>query len=252
MRIDHPGKENITGLKELWREAFGDTYEDIDRFFDTAFSPLRCMCIADGKDIAAALYWFECEYKCKKAAYIYAVATARDYRGRGMCHMLMDASHRLLREQGFAVAVLVPGESTLFDFYGKMGYKTFCSVSEYTFNADDLGVSLQKICKEEYSAVRRELLPEDSVIQERECIDYLSSYAELYKGDGFLCACVKSGDFLRITELLGEGKPEGIAYALSCNAGSVRREGAGRRFAMYLMLGNEIAEPPRYFGLAFD
>ena len=101
--------------------------------------------------------------------------------------------------------------------------------------------------------MRRDLLPENSVIQENECLLFLDKYAELYKGEDFLCACVRNGNSVRIVELLGNTlAAEGILYALGCKDGLVRTAGCVREFSMYLPLCEKKAEPLVYFGLAFD
>ena len=58
MRIDHPTSGEISGLRQLWKEAFGDTAGFLDAFFSTGFSPERCLYAGEGGTVAAALYWF--------------------------------------------------------------------------------------------------------------------------------------------------------------------------------------------------
>ena len=87
MTIDAPNVEQTAWLRRLWKEAFGDSDAFLDRFFTIAYSPDRCRCVtADGR-VTAALYWFDCDCQGEKLAYLYAVATAQDCRGRGLCRM---------------------------------------------------------------------------------------------------------------------------------------------------------------------
>ena len=253
MKIKHPGAENISSLKALWNEAFGDAYEDIDLFFKTAFDTGRSLCVLDNERAVAALYWFDCEYRDEKVAYLYAIATLKSYRGRGLCRKLMDEAHSILKKAGYVCVILVPGEKSLFDFYGKMGYRVFSLVDEKHIAASYQKIELKRIDSLEYGRIRRGLLPENSVIQEKECLDYLGAYAELYKGEGILCACVRNGDSVRITELLGNTSyGGGIVYALGCKTGLVRAAGDSREFSMYLPLCEKKIDTFAYFGLAFD
>ena len=74
----------IDDLKQLWKTVFGDPDSFIDTFFAVAFSPDRCLFFEDSGKIVSALYWFDCEYENGKLAYIYAVATHPEHRGKGL------------------------------------------------------------------------------------------------------------------------------------------------------------------------
>lgn len=251
MNIDMPDKSHIEGLRALWREAFGDTNEFLDVFFDTAFSPDRCACVTVDDDVAAALYWFDCECRGSRIAYIYAVATAKAYRGQRLCHKLMDYTHKRLKDSGYFGAVLVPVSPSLFEFYGGMGYETCSYVSEFKCTAGDEKAQMHPIDKVEYSKLRRIYLPEGGVVQERENLDFLETQAEFYTGDGFVIASRVEKDKFYGVEFLGDrDKIPSILSALGHNAGEFRTVGNDRKFAMCIMFCDD--EVPTYFGLAFD
>ena len=119
MIIEQGRVEDIPRLTDLWQEAFGDSREFIGKFFRTGFAPERSA-VADGG--AGALYWFDCLWKGKKIAYIYAVATQKKSRGKGICGKLMAYTHQVLKDRGYAGAILVPADENLSQMYGKMGY----------------------------------------------------------------------------------------------------------------------------------
>ena len=102
MKAEHPKPSRIPQLRQLWQEAFGDPDDFLDRFFHVAFSPERCLCITVEDRVAAAAYWFDCDWEGKRCAYIYAVATGKAFRGRGLCRTLMGDIHRHLAELGYA------------------------------------------------------------------------------------------------------------------------------------------------------
>ena len=77
-RPAQPG--DFPGLTKLWQQAFGDTDAFLDSFFGTAFSPERCLCIRLEERVAAALYWFDCQWEDKRLAYLYAVATENGFK----------------------------------------------------------------------------------------------------------------------------------------------------------------------------
>lgn len=253
MNIKYPLHADIPSLRKLWQEAFGDTDEFLDLFFTHGFSKKRCLFMESDGSAAAVLYWFDCEWNKKKIAYIYAVATAKAHRGKGLCHKLMDYTHSHLKNEGYAGAILVPGSPSLFKFYESMGYKNSCSVHEFTCSAGKDNINLSQVSKEEFASLRREFLPNNSVIQEKENLDFLSCYASFYKGDDFILAAHMDGCALACTEILGntEKAPE-IVNILGCEKGLFRTCGNTKPFAMYLPLQDKYTPSPSYFGFAFD
>ena len=242
MKIDYPLENQIDGLRTLWKEAFGDTDAFLDIFWDTAFSADRCRCITVNDQVAAALYWFDCRLDERPIAYIYAVATAKAYRGLGFCRKLMDSTRDLLAELGYSGIVLVP-EMHLIGMYESMGYTVCTRVGEFTCHAGENPVALQEINPEEYARLRRQYLPAGGVVQENENLQFLSKIARLYTGDGFLYA--------ENAELLGNtDAAAGILAALGKENGQFRCPDGDIPFGMYLPLDGKSA--PAYFGLAFD
>lgn len=250
MTIDHPTPALYPGLRGLWQEAFGDSDAFLDSFFSTAMAPSRCFAATEDGQVAGALYWFDCTCRGEKVAYLYAVATAKAFRGRGICHALMERTHHHLQEQGYAGTVLVPGEDSLLAFYGKMGYEPFCACQTVSCGAKNSTMTLHPITPTQYADLRRGLLPPGGVVQEGENLDFLSQQATLYAGSGFVLAGRKEGQHFTALELLGNAHPQSILAALKCQTGDFRQFGAGKPFAMYRPLTD--APTPNYFAFAFD
>lgn len=251
MKPEYPAAALEPRLRELWKLAFGDSDDFISLFFSTAYAPDRCRCILVNGQAAAALYWLDCAYDGQKLAYIYAVATHPDFRGRGLCRKLMADTHAILALRGYTGALLMPAESELRKMYGKMGYRDCGSVSEFTCAAG-APIPVRQIGKEEYAALRRTYLPEGGVLQEGAGLDYLETYARFYAGDAFLLAAVPDEDPLRGLELLGkrEAAP-GILASLGYDRGWFRTPGTDIPFAMFHPLETD-GKMPAYLGLAFD
>lgn len=251
MRIDYPSHDRIPELRQLWKLAFGDTDEFLDCFFRTAFSPTRCRCILEENRIAAVLYWFDCTAATQKLAYIYAVATHPDFRSRGLCRALMADTHGLLKSQGYSGAVLVPQKESLRAMYAGMGYRDAGGLDVLQYDTADTAVSLRAIGAEEFARLRRQFLPENSVVQEGENLALLAEQMQFYAGDGFLLAAYAENGVLHGMELLGNpAAAPGIAAALNCRRGSFRIPGK-TPFAMFHPVA-EHAISPDYFGFAFD
>jgi len=255
MKIDSPDGSQIHALRSLWKEAFGDSDEFLDIFFSTAFSADQCRCVAIDDTTAAALYLFDCSYSGRRIAYIYAVATLKAFRGRGLCSALMDDTHRFLAGKGYDGAILVPGSKELFDFYAKLGYRTCTTIGrlECTAADDSTAADLKQIGVNEYAALRRRLLPFGGVVQEKENLAFLSRQAQFCTdtAGSFVLAANGHGDTLYGIELLGDtSAASAIVRALGYKKGVFRIPGGDVPFAMYYPFNDNIM--PSYFGLAFD
>lgn len=252
MIIDRPTKDQLPELCSLWCEAFGDTEEFFGIFQRTAYSEERCRCLTLDGSVAAALYWFDCECDGQRIAYLYAIATRAEHRGKGLCRALMENTHAQLRALGYTAALLVPSEPSLFGFYEKMGYKASSGIGELICRVADKKAVLTPIGKSEYATLRRAYLPEFSVIQENENLDFLAEQSSLYRGDGFLLASrIQDGKVFGL-ELLGDTrKASEIVAALGCAEGYFRTVGNDRPFAMIFAL-SEKCPHTTHFGFAFD
>ncbi|MDO5401206.1 MAG: GNAT family N-acetyltransferase [Eubacteriales bacterium] len=245
MEIDFP--RTTEGLKKLWREAFGDEEAFIDGFFKTAYAPDRCRCIVDGGETAAMLFWLDGTFRGEKFAYVYAVATGEPFRGRGLCRALMEDTHALLKQEGYAAALLYPAEAGLREMYRSLGYRDWGRSEEFTCTAAGT-LPLRRVSPEEYGRLRRVLLPGDGLIQEGPSLAFLAESAQLWAGQDILLAASVEDDTLRAAEFLGDPRlaPAAVA-ALDCRSGFFRQGAA----AMILPF-KKNAVLPGYLGLVFD
>lgn len=251
MIIDRPRREDTPHLRRLWQQAFGDTDDFLDSFFRLGFDPDRCRCIFSEDTPVAALYWFDCARGKQKLAYLYAVATEEAYRGQGLCRALMADTHHLLRREGYSAAMLVPGQPGLFRFYAAMGYTPFGGVCRREVSAAGKAVAIRPADAGEYAALRRQLLPEDGVIQEGAFLSVLADRLSLYAGDSFALSAAVDEDLLIVQEYLGDPAiSPGILTALGLKTGIFRFPGSESPFAMGLSLDGSPL--PAYFGLALD
>lgn len=240
----------MCGLRTLWTECFGNEDGWIDAFVETAFDPAHVCGLNRQGRTAAALCWMDVFCEGRKLAYLYAIATAPEFRGQGLCRELMALTHRELARQDYAGSLLVPADAGLRQMYGKMGYVNFGGLREVCVKADD-PVSVRRISAPEYAALRREYLPRGGVVQEAGAETYLAACADLYAGQDFLLAATREGERLFGLELLGNAARAGaISGALGCRQGTFRTPG-DKPFAMFRPL-TQASWTPGYFGLAFE
>ena len=233
-------------LKTLWTECFGNEENWIDAFFQTAFDPTHVCCLNRQGSLAAGLCWMDTFCDGRPLAYLYAIATDPEHRHQGLCRELMGKTHDLLARQGYAGAILVPGDEGLRQMYGKMNYVNFGGIRRFSAKAGE-PIPIRQLSPVEYGALRREYLPVGGVVQENGAMEFLASWAELYAGADFLLAM--AGDFG--LELLGNADAApGILGALGLERGSFRVPGE-EPFAMFRSLSEDDWQPG-YFGLAFE
>ena len=230
-------------LRTLWTECFGNEDDWIETFFRTALIPDHiCVRNRQGR-LAAALCWMDVFCRGQKLAYLYAIATAPDQRGQGLCRALMADTEHCLSALGYGGIVLVPGQKGLFRMYEGMGYAVCSGIREFSCQKGDAPATMWAVDTEEYARLRRQYLPEGGVVQEGANLSLLAAQCSLYAGEDFLYA--------EGAELLGNADAApGILAALGKNSGIFRTPGQERPFAMYRPLTDLPA--PRYFGLAFD
>lgn len=252
MRIESPQASHIPALRVLWQEAFGDEDRFLNDFFTLAFSPTRSRCVFDGTQPVAALYWFDEICREKPMAYLYGVATRRDYRNRGLCRALIADTHRLLAVGGYAGVLLRPASPALAQAYSTMGYKNATTVSRITCTAGTAAIPLCRVNPEEYLRLRNRLLPEGSAMLSESHLPFLETQAFFYGGTDFVLAATVEGNNLTGTELLGNpAVAPGILAALGIPHGEFLTPGGETDYAMFCCLDGQTP-PPDYFGLAFE
>lgn len=243
---------DIAALTALWQQAFGDEQAFIDRFFTTGFSPDRCNCLHRQGQLAAALYWFDCQWEGKRLAYIYGVATDRRFRGQGLCRELMELTHQQLAGLGYAGTVLVPAEPGLYAMYEKMGYRGFCHMEKQTVLPGVRTVPVRAVDWREYGGLRQRCLPENAIEQGGKTLEFLGTYARFYAFDGGVFCAAEENGTLYIQEFLGERQQlAGILRTLGADKASVRLPGGDQPFAMYRSLTGDDGLPG-YLGIALD
>lgn len=252
MNVDYPAAGAISGLRALWKEAFGDSDVFLDAFFAHGFSPRRCRCIREKDVVLAALYWFEVTCDDSRFAYLYAIATAKSHRGRGLFTTLLADTRKILTDAGYDGILLVPESEALSRMYEKFGFTACTAVDAFSAVAGEAAIPLREIGPEEFARLRRQLLPGAAVIQEGETLAFLASQCHFWAGADFLAVGQLYDGKLVCSELLGSRRAAaGLLRALEVPEGTFRVPGEEYPFAYLLPLRSGCVRPA-YFGLALD
>ena len=252
MIIDAPSVSAIPSLMALWKEAFGDDDGFINTFFSLGFSPTRALCAYEKEMLAGALYWFDMNCNGKKIAYIYGVATANSFRGRGIGTAMMKAAEETLRASGYEGIALVPAEKKVFQFYEKLGYKTCAYIDEVKITASEKTIKAKKVNASEYFGLREDYVGNSAPYLCKEGFEFLDFLLDFYVGEDFISAIKKGSKEIFAAEFFGNVQNfQGLINTFGAKKGAMRIKGSKVPFAMYLPLKNSTSTFD-YLGFALD
>ena len=271
---------DIPALRALWQLAFGDSDEYIDNFFRTYYRPERMLVLEEDGTPKAMTAWFDTAFVVPgkgeyRSAYLSAVATHPDCRGRGLAGQLLAWADDWFRTQNIPAVTTVPAEPSLHNFFGANGFREcFChSESRLSPCEDPAPLTLEPVPPQVYTSLRETLLsgtphialPLDAITYQAECSALSGGglyAAETPSGVALVCAEGMADGTLLVKELLGDPDAQRSAAAhlralLPGFSGLCRMPGAGTSFGMLKWLDEEIAarwnwDTTAYLGLAFD
>lgn len=119
--------EELPRLISLWRACFGDSEEEIRRCFRCFCPPGQALVLEERGVVCSMLLRLPvtialADGTVSSADYVYAFCTDPSEQGRGYGRRLLAAEEELARSDGSAAVLMVPGEQSLFRFYGALGY----------------------------------------------------------------------------------------------------------------------------------
>ena len=201
MRTRKTTREDIPALKALWEEAFGDEEQDIDAFFETLYPGAIGFCAEESGVLCAMLFALPQTIvkgeKQLKSAYLYAVATKKEYRGRGF------------RKRYFEAAMLSPASETLADFYAEQGYTRQGGVRRVLTACSKSAGQATVIGVQDYAGLRETMLWDVAHVRyDKAQLEYALSGGQCYcLMNGFSMGCAmtqerREEEPVRVRELL--------------------------------------------------
>ncbi len=109
-------------MREMWHDIFEDEMAEIDSFFVRHIDAMPLIHKENGEAVSM-LHIVPLQMWGKRVAYIYAVATKPEYRGRGVATKLLKEALRRIDASGdFDVAALIPSSFDSKRLYEKVGF----------------------------------------------------------------------------------------------------------------------------------
>ena len=276
---------DIPRQRELWQLAFGDDGAYVDNFYHTYYKPERMLMLEEDGVVQAMTAWFDTTFAVPgrgeyRAAYLYAVATHPEARGRGLAGRLLSDADGFFRSWGIPAVTTKPAEPSLHQFFGRNGFRE-CFVHGQNFfhweKADrnpGAAKSLERLSPGEYTALRESWLAETPHIAiPEEMMGYQAGACALTPGGGLYALAAPHGRAALCAEGMENGKllvkellcaPGDRDWVLECLPSllpnwcmTYRVPEGGQPFAMLKWLdpGAEAAwdwSSTAYLGLAFD
>lgn len=199
--FDFARPEDVDALKDLWLSCFGGPREYVDFYYSRRFHPEDTLVWREGGRPVSMMTLMRVRQAGEDGAYVYAVATSPEYRGRGLMTRLDAWSREVLEQRGAKFSALVPAGPELFPMYQGLGYRAAYPVwVREVRRAAKVPVEFTPCTYEEFRELRRRFLF-------RVPGGVLHPEPELrYVYDEF---CRFSGEILRYAE---EGRPCYAAY----------------------------------------
>lgn len=271
-------QRDVPALKELWKLAFGDEDAYIDHFFTQYYRPERMLVLEEDGEVRAMTAWFDmpvvsAEGTVWPSAYLYAVATHPDCRGKGFASRLLTFADQWLGEKGFVCLTTVPARPDLHVFFGQNGFQECFALEqrEYIPRIKIAPAPLENVGPEAYGMLRERVLAgTDHVSYAPLALDYQAGTCTLSGGGLYQvgengCACVEvAGDEVFVKELLCSHDERECALTAIVDKHPAKRywvrtpyEGQGERWDFAML--KWLVSPPEwnkktapYLGLAFD
>ena len=249
-------KSDLPALTKLWATCFGDDPKEIQGFWSATFDRIQVYTGTEGNLILAMAcviptLFVDEEGESHSCGYVYAVCTAPNARGRGICQSLMAYIHK---NCGFSYTALVPAEGSLFSFYEKLGYQTAFYHAEYTVAPQKCG-KIRPATPEVYRSIRELQLYDNFLSYEEYLLPCAGQLYRIETEDGLYCGCCyKKDNTLLIRELLPDSVEAASALCahLNCKTALVRTMGEDKPFGMLKALKGGPLPEFGYLGLAFD
>ena len=269
---------DVPRLKELWKLAFGDDDTYIDHFFTRYYTPERMLVLEEAGAVQAMTAWFDMPLAFSDgtqhpSAYLYAVATHPDCRGKGFAGQLLAFADQWLGAYGFACLTTVPARPDLHVFFAQNGFEECFALEQRDAppQTQTDSVCLSAVSAGQYAALREQLLAgTDHVVYSESALEYQAgvcalSCGGLYQVGEHGCTCVEvAGDEVFVKELLCPPQEQQAALAALSAKHPAKRywvrtpyDGQGEPWAFAMVKWLSPApqwnkKTPPYLGLAFD
>ena len=133
------GIDDIEKAKDIWRENFTDSEEEIDFYFKTIYKDKNFLLLEEASEIKASLhenpYDISFNGNILPSFYIVAVAVSPEYRGKGYMRKLLNHSLKNALSNNRDIVFLSPINT---EIYSNFGFGYISGLEHYKLKLDDI------------------------------------------------------------------------------------------------------------------
>ena len=119
---------DIPEIKKIWDQSFDDPLNYVDFLYDRVMDPSDTLVFEEDGHVSSMAMSFYCSFRYHDeeipCVYIYGCATRPDRSSRGLMTQLISAVEQNAIARGCQMAVLVPGNKSLYRYYARRGYSS--------------------------------------------------------------------------------------------------------------------------------
>ena len=123
----------------IWKDVFGDDDEFILSFIKNFYNEENMLYIEYEGKIASMLHIIPFEFNGSTVAYIYAVATEVNMRGRGYAKDLIRQAIEKAKKDRYKALITLPADKKLTAFYSRFGFQGHYAVKFESKEGFDFG-----------------------------------------------------------------------------------------------------------------
>lgn len=129
-------------VRKMWKICFEDIDESMYIHFTYKYKNENTLIYFEGNEPAASLQMlpYTITFYGEEIPFVYlaGLCTYPKYRKKGYMSALIDEAHRVIAKRNIPLAILIPADESLYNFYRKYGY-------EQVFEEDETPIPLKKI-----------------------------------------------------------------------------------------------------------
>ncbi len=220
--------DETEAVRVLWQETFGDTKQEATNYLLNFVGPDNIFLALHNGRVCAMLSAVPCTLLGQKGVYFFALATAKEHRGKGVMQTLMQCAKENCKRQGATFCCLVPASRSLFFYYEKNGFQTLYQrramvdlpSCEKGYKRSTLNVRNLLFLRQQFAVTNCVVLQENSMQLALE--ELLESGYRLVENEAAYAVYAVGNNSLLVPELYAETQAAALAL-LGAVGGEVQR-----------------------------
>jgi len=185
---------DIPEIKKIWDQSFDDPLNYVDFLYDKVLDPNDTLVYEEDGQVCSIAMSIYCTFRYHDDAipcvYIYGCATRPDREGKGFMTQLISRLEQNAVARGCEMAVLVPGNRSLFKYYANRGYNADFSLRRVVLRPGmlkavprpDSPIAYDHLFSDEFYEIREKALYEiPHIVWQAEQLDFMAADALAYQ-----------------------------------------------------------------------